>query len=151
MVNCGPAALNLTFGALADPTRRAILARLSRGQASVSELAAPFDMSLPAVLKHVSTLEEAGLVTAEKDGRVRRCRLETEPLDGALSWIARYRRFWDTQFDALEDYLRQTGGEEETWRPQDPPRAASPSASRSRAPSRRRASGSSKPSRGRKG
>src|SRR5262249_30287474 len=98
-------ALDATFAALADPTRRAILARLARGQTSVSELAAPFAMSLPAVSKHLSVLEGAGLLTRERDGRVRRCRLEPRPLQSAADWIASYRRFWEQQFDALARYL----------------------------------------------
>jgi DNA-binding transcriptional ArsR family regulator len=150
MVNREADRLDATFGALADRTRRAILARLALGESTVSELAAPFEMSLPAVLKHVSTLESAGLVVAHKDGRVRRCRLEAAPLVGAASWIDRYRQFWEERFDALDDYLRETG-EEERWRQQDPPRAASPSGSGSRGVSRRRGIASSTPSRGRKG
>jgi DNA-binding transcriptional ArsR family regulator len=150
MVNREADRLDATFGALADRTRRAILARLALGESTVSELAAPFEMSLPAVLKHVSTLESAGLVVAHKDGRVRRCRLEAAPLVGAASWIDRYRQFWEERFDALDDYLRGTG-EEERWRQQDPTRGASPSGSRSSGASKRRGTGSSGPSRGRKG
>ncbi|HEY6547644.1 MAG TPA: metalloregulator ArsR/SmtB family transcription factor, partial [Vicinamibacteria bacterium] len=138
------------FGALSDPTRRAILARLALGEATVSELAEPFAMSLPAVLKHLGTLEQAGLVAAQKDGRVRRCRLETTPLEGALSWVERYKPFWEERFDALDEYLRATGKEEKRWR-QAPPRVAKKAfGSRSPAASRRRASGSSRPSRARK-
>jgi DNA-binding transcriptional ArsR family regulator len=150
MVNRGANALDATFGALCDPTRRAILARLALGGATVTELAAPFTMSLPAVLKHVGALEAAGLVLAHKDGRVRRCRLEAAPLEGAASWIGRYRQFWDERFDALASYLRETGGEEASWR-QDPPRArAKPSGSRSRGGSTRRGRGSSGRSRRRR-
>jgi DNA-binding transcriptional ArsR family regulator len=151
MVNRGAEALDATFGALSDPTRRAILARLARGEATVTELAEPFEMSLPAVLKHLGTLEGAGLVLARKDGRVRRCRLETAPLEGVLTWVERYKPFWEERLDALDRYLRETGEEEKTWR-QDPPRVAKgPSGSRSPAASRRRGKGSSGLSRGRKG
>ena len=87
------ATLDATFAALADPTRRAILARLALGETSVGELATPFAMSLPAVSKHLGVLEGAGLLTRERDGRVRRCRLEPGPLHSAADWIAQYRRF----------------------------------------------------------
>ncbi len=97
--------LNAVFSALGDPTRRAILAQLADGGASVSALAQPHRMSLPAVSKHLGVLENAGLVSREKTGRVVRCRLEPEPLKGAADWIAEYRRFWDEQLDALAGYL----------------------------------------------
>jgi DNA-binding transcriptional ArsR family regulator len=145
--------LDATFGALADPTRRAILARLALGEATVSELAGPFAMSLPAVLKHVGALEGAGLVVARKDGRVRRCQLEAKPLEVAAEWIADYRRFWEERFDALAEYLRRTrpADEEETWPHKDQDRRRrGPSGSGSRVPSRRRGSGSSGPSRTRR-
>jgi DNA-binding transcriptional ArsR family regulator len=145
--------LDATFGALADPTRRGILARLSLGEATVTELAEPFDMSLPAVLKHVSALEGAGLVVARKDGRVRRCRLETKPLEGAAEWIARYGRFWEERFDAIATYLRQTrpADEEDTWRHRDQDRRRRGRiGSGSRASSKRRGTGSSGPSRTRR-
>jgi DNA-binding transcriptional ArsR family regulator len=148
--------LDAIFGALADPTRRGILARLSLGEATVTELAEPFDMSLPAVLKHVGALEGAGLVVAHKDGRVRRCRLETKPLEAAAEWIARYGRFWEERFDAIADYLAQTrpaneADEEETWRLKDQAlRRRGPIGSGSRAPSKRRGTGSSGLSRTRK-
>ena len=100
-------ALDSTFGALADPTRRAILASLMLGQASVTELAKPHRMSLPAVMKHIRVLEEAGLVSQEKTGRVRNCRLAAEPLKNAEEWISRYRRFWEGAFDSLERFLSQ--------------------------------------------
>jgi len=100
-------ALDSTFGALADPTRRAILASLMLGQASVTELAKPHRMSLPAVMKHIRVLEEAGLVSQEKTGRVRNCRLAAEPLKNAEEWISRYRRFWEGTFDSLERFLSQ--------------------------------------------
>lgn len=102
-------ALDATFGALSDATRRGILARLARGESSVSELAAPYEMSLPAVSKHLRVLEGAGLVVRHKDGRVHRCRLIAEPMKDAAEWIERYRVFWEEQFDALERYLAETG------------------------------------------
>lgn len=97
--------LDAVFSALGDPTRRAILARLALGEASVGDLAAPHEMSLPAVSKHLRVLETAGLVRKEKDGRVVRCRLDAAPLRDAAAWIAEYRRFWEAQFDALAGYL----------------------------------------------
>ena len=108
MVKRQPDSLNAVFSALADPTRREILARLSEGEASVTELAEPFEMSLPAVSKHLGVLEDAGLLTREKDGRVRHCRLVPEPMQDALEWIARYGRFWEAQFDSLERYLSES-------------------------------------------
>ncbi len=109
-----PDHLSATFGALADPTRRAILARLARGDATVGELAAPFEISLPAVSRHLSVLENAGLIHREIDAQWRRCRLEAEPLRRASDWVSRYRRFWEQRFDALADYLEtQTSKEKE--------------------------------------
>jgi DNA-binding transcriptional ArsR family regulator len=105
--------LNETFAALADPTRREILITLAEGDRSVGELAAPFDVSLPAISKHLSVLERAGLITRESEGRVRRCSLEPEPLADALEWIASYGRFWEDSFDSLERMLarqREEGG-----------------------------------------
>lgn len=99
--------LNLVFSALSDPTRRAILERLSTGEASVGELAEPFDMSLPAISKHLGVLEHAGLLSRERDGRFFRCLLHAEPMRDAAMWIERYRRFWAQQFDALEAYLSE--------------------------------------------
>jgi DNA-binding transcriptional ArsR family regulator len=111
VVKHGATALDAVFAALADPTRREILARLSEGDASVSELAEPFEISLPAVSKHLRVLEEAGLLTTEKAGRVRHCRLVADPMADAVSWIARYGRFWEAQFDSLASYLSDPGGE----------------------------------------
>ena len=104
--------LDRTFSALADPTRRAILSRLSRGGSSVGELAAPFNMSLPAVSKHLRVLEKAGLLRREKDGRVRRCSLKAAPMAEAAGWLSFYRRFWEGQLDSLADYLGEAAGEE---------------------------------------
>src|ERR1700739_3791035 len=112
MVNCSPTSLDATFGALSDATRRGILARLAQGEASVSDLAAPFEMSLPAVSKHLRVLERARLVTRRKDGRVHRCRLLPEPMKGAALWIEKYRQFWDRQFDSLAQYLEDSQKEE---------------------------------------
>ncbi len=99
--------LSATFSALADPTRRAILARLALGEASVGELAAPFEMSLPAVSKHLKVLEGAGLLARARDGRVHRCALDAGPMKEAVDWITDYRRFWEAQFDSLARYLEQ--------------------------------------------
>ncbi|HYL47645.1 MAG TPA: metalloregulator ArsR/SmtB family transcription factor [Candidatus Limnocylindrales bacterium] len=104
--------LDATFGALSDATRRGILARLARGESSVSELAAPYNISLPAVSKHLRVLENAGLVVRHKDGRVHRCRLIAEPMKDAAEWIERYRLFWEQQFDALARYLEESQREE---------------------------------------
>ncbi|MFI5242498.1 MAG: ArsR/SmtB family transcription factor [Gemmatimonadales bacterium] len=97
--------LDDTFSALADPTRRDILSRLATGERSISELASRFDMSLPAVSKHVRVLQRAGLASVEKEGRVRRATLSAAPMRDALSWIAKYRRFWETELDLLAAYL----------------------------------------------
>ena len=99
--------LDLTFGALSDPTRRAILERLSDGEATVNELAQPFDISRPAISKHLRVLERAGLVTRTPDGRVSRCELNAQPMREAGEWVSRYRRFWEQQLDSLERYLDQ--------------------------------------------
>ena len=104
MVNYS-AALDTTFGMLSHPIRRAILHRLTNGRASVKELAAPFNISLPALLKHLSKLEKAGLVRSEKQGRVHTCELNAEPLREASDWLAHYQQFWDTKLDALEHFL----------------------------------------------
>ena len=105
MVKYSSDELDAVFSALGDPTRRAILARLALGEASVGDLAAPHDMSLPAVSKHLGVLEAAGLLRREKDGRVVRCRLEAAPLQDAAAWILEYRQFWAEQLDALGAYL----------------------------------------------
>jgi DNA-binding transcriptional ArsR family regulator len=102
-----PDLLSTTFAALADPTRRAILARLASGETSVTELAEPFDMSLPAISKHLKVLERAGLITRSREAQWRPCRLEAAPLKEAAGWIGHYRRFWEESFDRLDDYLRE--------------------------------------------
>ncbi|HEX2062731.1 MAG TPA: metalloregulator ArsR/SmtB family transcription factor [Thermoanaerobaculia bacterium] len=99
--------LSLTFAALADPTRRAILARLTRGEASVTELAEPFDMSLPAISKHLKVLERAGLIARGRDAQWRPCRLDAGPLKEVNDWVNHYRRFWEQSFDRLDEYLRE--------------------------------------------
>src|ERR1700686_2142047 len=99
--------LNITFAALADPTRRAILTRLASGEASVTELAEPFEMSLPAISKHLKVLERAGLIARGREAQWRPCRLAAGPLKDAADWLDHYRRFWDESFDRLEDYLRE--------------------------------------------
>lgn len=97
--------LSLTFSALADPTRRAILAQLVQGQASVGELAAPYDMSLAAVSKHIKVLENAGLISREKDAQYRYCKLQAGPLQGIDGWVGAYRELWSDNLDQLDAYL----------------------------------------------
>src|SRR5436309_3346622 len=99
--------LSSTFFALADPTRRAILARLTKGEASVTELAEPFDMSLPAISKHLKVLERAGLIVRSRDAQWRPCRLEAARLRDVHEWLDHYRKFWEESFDRLDDYLRE--------------------------------------------
>ena len=112
MVNNAQGSLDLTFAALADPTRRAMLERLARGALPVTALAEPFQVSLPAISKQLRVLERAGLVTQEKDGRVRWCRLEAEPMQHAAQWIEQYRRFWDRQLESLAGYLEDAALDE---------------------------------------
>jgi DNA-binding transcriptional ArsR family regulator len=102
--------LNRTFAALADPTRRAILARLAAGEASVLELAAPFDISLPAISKHLKVLERAGLIVRSRERQWRPARLQAEPLKEVADWAERYREFWDERYDRLDEYLEQLQG-----------------------------------------
>ncbi len=104
--------LSATFAALSDPTRRAMLARLSAGEASVTDLAKPFlkDMSLPAVTKHLKVLEKAGLVTKSRDAQWRPCKLNTEPIRDAVDWMEQYRAFWEESLDRLGEYLMKTKG-----------------------------------------
>jgi DNA-binding transcriptional ArsR family regulator len=99
--------LSTTFAALSDPTRRAILARLAAGQTTVTDLAAPFEMSLPAISKHLKVLEGAGLIARSRDAQWRPCRLEAGPLKDAAAFLERYRRFWEQSLDRLEEYLRE--------------------------------------------
>ena len=108
--------LDSTFGALADPTRRAILSSLMLGESYISELAKPHRMSLPAVMKHVRVLEQAGLVSQSKNGRRRFCQLVAEPLKHAENWISQYRAFWEGTFDALERFLAEhKAKEDQKW------------------------------------
>ena len=99
--------LSLTFAALADPTRRAILARLANGEATVNELAEPFSISLQAISKHLKVLEKAGLITRGRDAQWRPCRLETAPLESASSWIEENRRIWGDRLDLLDEHLKE--------------------------------------------
>jgi DNA-binding transcriptional ArsR family regulator len=101
------ATLNATFAALADPTRRAILTRLARGEASVKDLARPFRMSAPAVTKHLKVLERTGLITRSRRAQWRPCRLKAKPLQEVAGWVEHYRRFWDGSFDRLDAYLAE--------------------------------------------
>jgi DNA-binding transcriptional ArsR family regulator len=100
--------LSTTFAALADPTRRAILSRLTTGEASVTELAQPFDMSLPAVTKHLKVLQRAGLISQGREAQWRPCKLEAKPMREAAEWMEPYRRHWEQRFDRLDEYLRET-------------------------------------------
>ena len=104
--------LSITFAALADPTRRAILARLASGQCSVTELAEPFEMSLPAVSKHLRVLERAGLIARGREAQWRPCRIEAAPLKEVAEWTERYREIWEKRFDSLETYLQQLKAKE---------------------------------------
>ena len=103
--------ISSTFAALADPTRRAILARLALGETSVTELAEPFEMSMPAVSKHLRVLERAGLITRGREAQWRPCKLKAEPLREAAGWLEEYRQFWEQSFDRLEEYLQRLQAE----------------------------------------
>jgi DNA-binding transcriptional ArsR family regulator len=105
--------LSVTFAALADPTRRAILARLSMGECSVTELAEPFDMSMPAVSKHLRVLERAGLIARGREAQWRPCRIEAGPLKAVADWTERYRHIWEARFDRLDNYLQQMQAKKE--------------------------------------
>ncbi len=107
-----PDHLSTTFSALADPTRRAILARLTQGEAAVTELAEPFAMTLPAISKHLKVLERAGLITRSRDAQWRPCRLEAGPLRDVAAWVDEYRRFWEQSLNRLEDYLHELQAKE---------------------------------------
>ncbi len=106
--------LSLTFAALADPTRRGILARLSQGEASVTELAKPFDLSLPGISKHLKVLQRAGLITQSRSAQWRPCRLEGSRLKEAADWVGEYRRFWDESFERLDEVLQDLIQKEKT-------------------------------------
>ena len=103
--------ISSTFAALADPTRRAILARLALGETSVTELAEPFEMSMPAVSKHLRVLERAGLITRGREAQWRPCKLKAEPLREAAGWLEEYRQFWEQSFDRLDEYLQRLQAE----------------------------------------
>jgi DNA-binding transcriptional ArsR family regulator len=138
MVKHSTAALDRTFAALADPTRRALVMRLAeRPDASISELAAPFAVSLPAIMKHLDVLANAGLMAREKTGRVVACRLKAEPMRDAFEWLNRYEKFWSERLSSLAAFLE----DEQSWPPKPQPSRASPSS----AASRRRPPRSSRP------
>jgi DNA-binding transcriptional ArsR family regulator len=134
LVNYSSSVLDTTFAALADPTRRAMLARLASGECSISELAEPFEISLPAVSKHVRVLEDAGLLVRERDGRVHRCNIDPAPIAAATAWLEDMRRFWESRLDALAGYIDQL--EETEWPEpkQDPQRASKSGGSTKRRP-----------------
>ncbi len=113
MVNSSSEQLNTVFLALADPTRRAILERLAQGEASGTELARPFSISVPAISKHLRVLEHADLILHRKDGRTHMFRLAAHPMREAAAWLEHYRHFWEAQFDSLETYLQTTSEEEQ--------------------------------------
>ena len=104
--------LSVTFAALADPTRRAILARLATGERSVTDLAEPFDISLPAVTKHLKVLQRAGLITQSRQAQWRPCRLDAKPLRDVANFVEQYRKFWDESFDRLDEYLKELQAKE---------------------------------------
>ncbi|MDQ6768652.1 MAG: metalloregulator ArsR/SmtB family transcription factor [Gemmatimonadota bacterium] len=140
--------LDTTFFALADPTRREILARLTLGERTISELAKRFDMSLPGVSKHIRVLQNAGLATIKREGRVRRARLNPDPMRVALEWMEHYRRFWESELEQLATYLERSP-QEQTWPPKPPEQRQSRN-SKSTARSARRKSASSTRGRNRK-
>jgi DNA-binding transcriptional ArsR family regulator len=109
-----PDPLSTTFAALADPTRRAILARLAKGEATVTDLAAPFDLSLPAISKHLKVLQRAGLIEQGRQAQWRPCRLKADGLRDVSDWLGQYRRHWEDSFDRLDDYLRELQQTEDT-------------------------------------
>jgi len=111
--------LSATFAALSDPTRRAILARLALGETSVSELAKPFDVSLPAISKHLKVLERAGLITRGRDAQMRPCKIEVKALQEADGWLEEYRRLWEQRLDRLDDYLRVLKAEAKKAKPKE--------------------------------
>jgi DNA-binding transcriptional ArsR family regulator len=113
MQTTNPDPLSSTFAALADPTRRAILARLSKGEATVGELAAPFDLSLPAISKHLKVLQRAGLIEQGRQAQWRPCRLTPEPLRDVSDWIGQYRKHWEERFERIDAYLRELQDEQQ--------------------------------------
>ena len=118
--------LSATFAALADPTRRAILARLALGETSVTELAQPFEMTLPAVTKHLKVLEKAGLIIRGREAQWRPCRLEARPMQEAVGWMEQYRQFWEERLDRLDAYLRELQAQEEKTAQNQPKKAQPP-------------------------
>ena len=120
--------LSLTFSALADPTRRAILARLAEGEATVNEIAAPFDFTLQAISRHLKVLEHAGLIARSREAQWRPCRIELNALKGVDDWLEEYRRLWEQRLDRLEDYLRTL----QAQAPQDKPKGKKPEPKRGR-------------------
>lgn len=121
-----PDRLSKVFAALADPTRRDILAQLSRGSRSVTELAAPHAMSLPAVSKHLRVLEQSGLIARERDAQWRPCRIQAAPLKEAVDWIAQYKRHWEESLDRLDDYLQELQAKPKAAATKRKPAAKSP-------------------------
>lgn len=119
-----PDHLSATFQALADPTRRAILARLSQGEASVTELAAPFSMSMPAISKHLKVLERASLISRGKEAQWRPCKLEPAPLEAASNWVEEYRAMWEARFDRLDAFLQEVQEKEKEAKPKSRKRNA---------------------------
>jgi DNA-binding transcriptional ArsR family regulator len=113
-------ALSTTLAAIADPTRRGILSRLSRGEATVNELAQPFNMTLPAVSKHLKVLERAGLIERSRQAQWRPCRLRAKPLKDAADWISEYKAFWEERFDRLDEYLQELQKQPQTPKPGKP-------------------------------
>jgi len=111
-MHMSPDHLSTTFAALADPTRRAILARLSTGEATVTDLAEPFEMSMPAISKHLKVLERGGLVARSREAQWRPCRIDAAPLKDVAEWVENYRRIWEQRLDRLDDYLRELQAKE---------------------------------------
>jgi DNA-binding transcriptional ArsR family regulator len=123
-----PDRLSATFAALADPTRRAILARLASGETTVTELAAPFEMSLPAVTKHLKVLQRAGLISQGRQAQWRPCKLEAQPLKDVSNWVEQYRQFWEQRLDRLEEYLRELQAQEDKAKDDPVPQVQAPDA-----------------------
>lgn len=115
-----PDYLSLTFAALADPTRRAILGRLSLGESSVTEIARPFKISLPAITKHLKVLERSGLISRSRDAQWRPCRLKAKPMKEAVDWLEHYRTHWEESFDRLDDYLKKLQAKEKKIKKEKP-------------------------------